>query len=100
MIGSFIMAKITFMQTGESIEIANSASLLELEEHKNNILPFGCRSGVCGACAMEVVSGLENLNEKNEIETELLNDLDLDALNHRLGCQCVAYGDVTIEPIN
>ena len=47
-------------------------------------IPFGCRSGLCRTCEIEVLEGMNNLEEKNELELD--HDLPV---NHRLACQCV-----------
>lgn len=57
-------------------------------------IPFGCRSGVCGTCKIEVVEGSENLNELTSYEEEM-GDRDK---THRLACQCVIKkGEITIK---
>ena len=43
---------------------------------------FGCHSGVCGKCATNVVSGLNNLSDPTDEETAM--DLDPE---RRLMCQ-------------
>ena len=48
-------------------------------------VPFGCRSGFCGACKIEIIEGGENLNMLNPEE---LNMGDRDR-THRLACQAV-----------
>lgn len=54
---------------------------------------FGCRKGVCGACVVEVLAGMENLSEKSGVEKEFgMRD------NDRMMCQCsILDGTVTIK---
>lgn len=54
---------------------------------------FGCQKGVCGACVVIVLDGMENLAPKSENEANYdLRDGD------RMMCQCKALaGDVTIQ---
>jgi ferredoxin len=52
---------------------------------------FGCHRGVCGRCATDVVSGLENLSALSEAEQAM----DLDPAR-RLMCQCTISGG-TVE---
>ena len=52
---------------------------------------FGCHNGVCGRCATNIVSGLENLSAPSDAEI----DMDLDP-NRRLMCQCTITGG-TVE---
>lgn len=94
------MAKITFDLSGKSVELDSGRSLVDLEEIKNNEVPFGCRSAACGTCAINVISGMNHLSPKNEDEIDLLDTLDMDGENRRLACQCIIYGDITIEPVN
>ena len=44
---------------------------------------FGCYTGVCGSCEIEVVEGMKNLSglTREEIEKNLKN-------NRRLACRC------------
>jgi ferredoxin len=54
---------------------------------------FGCHNGVCGACTVIVLEGMENLGPPNEAE----EDMDLDP-DQRLMCQCtISGGTVVIE---
>ena len=54
---------------------------------------FGCRKGVCGACVVEVLEGMENLSEKSGNE----ESFDMRATD-RMMCQCSATGgDVIIK---
>ncbi len=54
---------------------------------------FGCRKGVCGACVVEVLEGMDNLSAMSGNETEFnLRQGD------RMMCQCsVTAGSVTIK---
>lgn len=54
------------------------------EECEEMGMPFGCTEGICGTCRCEVVSGMENLEPRNDKE----EDMDLEG-NERLACQCV-----------
>lgn len=46
-------------------------------------IPFGCESGVCRTCELEIIEGQENLSELTENE----KDMCMDGKN-RLACQC------------
>ena len=46
-------------------------------------VPFGCQSGLCGTCKIDILEGAENLSELNQEEKEM-GDRDE---NHRLACQ-------------
>ncbi len=55
---------------------------------------FGCRKGVCGACVVEVLEGMDNLAAKSDAEQEFsMRDSD------RMMCQCsITGGEVSIKP--
>ena len=50
-------------------------------------VPIGCSNGVCGTCEVEIIEGMEHLNEMTEEE----EDLGMEG-NKRLGCQCELKG--------
>jgi len=56
-------------------------------------VPFSCRSGYCGTCAITIASGSENLSPLTPEEQDMGRDKD-----HRLACQCkVEKGVVEIK---
>ena len=64
----------------ESIKVSPETSLNEAAEQLG--VPFGCESGVCQVCQVEVLEGKELLNELTDEES----DLALEE-NERLCCQ-------------
>jgi len=55
---------------------------------------FGCRKGICGACVVEVLEGMDNLSAKNDAENEYSM-----RENDRMMCQCsITSGEVSIKP--
>lgn len=52
--------------------------------------------GVCGKCRIEVVTGLENLSAKQELELFLIEKYQLKN-NERISCQCQVLGDVSVQ---
>lgn len=94
------MSKVTFHKSGKTVELASGASLIDIEDIANNEIPFGCRSAACGTCAIDVISGMNNLSPKNEDEQDLLDTLNINKDSRRLACQCTIYGDVTVDPVN
>lgn len=80
-----------FSANEETRDIADGGRIMEVAESMG--VPFGCHHGVCGACTVTVISGLENLGPKNEAE----EDMDLDD-DQRLMCQCsISGGTVKVE---
>jgi ferredoxin len=71
---------------------------LEFELHGHEAaIPFGCRSGACGACAIEVLSDPSALGEKSESEARFLESLGYAGEQFRLACQCRIGGDVRVS---
>jgi len=60
-------------------------------------LPFGCRAGTCGTCAMSVVEGQENLDPPGFVEADTLEVCGEDP-GRRLACQVIVRdGDIAVE---
>ena len=79
--------------------LKNSKSKVEVQDGerlqeaaKELGVTFGCRKGVCGACVVEVLEGMDNLSAKSSNE----ESFGLRA-SDRMMCQCsVTSGEVTI----
>jgi len=82
------MAKIILDRTGEEEEIDDGSAIIQICEEKLGVL-FGCKDGLCGTCILEIVEGIENLNEKNKKEIDMFP-----GDNERLACQCKINGGV------
>lgn len=83
------MAKLVL--NGDEIEVPENEKFVDQIEEAG--VPIGCSNGVCGTCEIEVIEGMENLNEMTEEE----EDLGMEG-NKRLGCMCmVKGGSVTVE---
>jgi ferredoxin len=81
----------TFKTPHDEREIPDGTKLEPVAEAMG--VPFGCHNGVCGACTVIVLEGMENLGAMSEAE----EDMDLDP-DQRLMCQCtISGGTVTIE---
>lgn len=95
---------IKLMLLPQNIEIHlpfNSALTdLEFELHGKKSIPFGCRSGACGACLIEVVDGISSFNTKGEDETAFLVELGFPGDAFRLACQCKLLAAATIRPLS
>ncbi len=76
----------------EEIELQDRSRIKDVAEELG--IPFGCRSGICGTCKIEVLEGEENLDDLNEQE-QAMGDRDR---THRLACQCsILKGTVKIK---
>ncbi len=76
---------------GKSAEVADGASLIEAAESLD--VDFSCRSGVCGACLVEVKEGSENMSALSEQE----QDYGLEDGQRLLCCSTIKSGEVTIS---
>ena len=80
----------------------SSLSLLphqNLSEHltiQNSPVLFGCRTGICGTCLVEV-SG--NISPSMPDEQEILDMLAADPTNARLACQLSLTDDIEIRKL-
>ncbi len=81
----------TVEANGKRIELVDGSPIKEAARELG--VPFGCESGVCGTCQIEVVAGAEHLGALNIQE----QDMGLDR-THRLCCQAkITSGTVTIK---
>jgi len=53
---------VVFLRSGKVCENSAGSTLLELAEKNGVQIPYGCRQGLCGACATRVVSGAVQMN--------------------------------------
>lgn len=93
------MPNVLIKPSDEVIELPRNSVLTDLEEVQETIIPFGCRSGACGACAIEILEGLSNLPEADETERAFLVTLGYPEERYRLACQCRLQGDIMIRPV-
>lgn len=84
------MAKIKLDQ--QQIELKDGNKVRDSCEQLG--VPFGCRSGFCGTCKIEILEGENNLNELNREEQDMEDRDD----KHRLACQAeIKHGTVKIK---
>ena len=84
------MAKLIL--NGEDLEVPENEKFVDQIEEAG--VPIGCSNGVCGTCEVEILDGMQNLNELTEEE----EDLGMEG-NKRLGCMCMmnGKGEVSME---
>ena len=80
------------LKTNEKqVEVPDGSSIIEAAKELG--VPFGCHSGLCGTCHIEVEEGMENLSPQTREEI----DLGVEG-NARQACQCqIKSGTVTIN---
>lgn len=91
------MPKITFLNFGESFEVAPGTSILECAIQNNIPLDHDCGGNcACTTCQVFVESGMENIVAMSDDEKSLLEANDKLEPNARLGCQSkVNSGEVS-----
>ena len=95
------MPKVTVLPANASAEVQPGELLLEAGEKAGVEMEAGCFNCSCGTCVVEVVSGMENLEEPTPEELDVLDSWNKDAEKFRLTC-CVKVknGDVIIRQIH
>lgn len=96
------MVKIVIENLGRKELVVNNSSKTVLNHLHDQFLDWmhACGAkGRCTTCKMEVVSGIENLNEFTEAEIKYKNRGEL-GQNERLACQAKASGDIVIRVPN
>jgi len=90
------MPKVTFMPAGASFEVAPGTTILVAAIQNGLRLRHDCTEAICGTDRVKILSGKEQLSEKNENE-----ELTLEMMNagpdDRLACVARIVGDVTVE---
>lgn len=83
------MAKLIL--NGNEIDVEENTRIVDAIEEAG--VPIGCSNGVCGTCEVEILDGMQYLNDMTEEE----EDLGMEG-NKRLGCQCeLSGGTVSME---
>ena len=87
------MAELIF-HNGRQIKVEDGSPLEEACEEAG--VPFACSGGLCGACIVEIQSGMENLSPPTQAEKDFIGEAGLS--HERMACQCsVLSGTVTIK---
>ncbi len=87
------MAKLVFVNINQEFDIPDGSSIVEICEKVG--IPFACGyEGICGSCLIEVIEGMENLNEFTQAEKDFFGEIK----NERLACQCkILKGTVKLK---
>ena len=92
------MPRVTFMPVGQSFEVAAGTTILVSAIQNGLQLRHDCTEAICGTDRVKILSGKEQLSEKNENE-----ELTLEMMNagpdDRLACVARIVGDVTVQVI-
>ena len=93
------MPKVTVMPANVSAEVPPGELLLQAGEKAGVQMEAGCFNCSCGTCVVEVVRGLENLDDPTPEELDVLDQWNKDPEKFRLTC-CVKVkgpGEVVIR---
>jgi ferredoxin len=95
------MFKLTLAPQNIEVLLPANSSLteLEFELHGHDSVAFGCRSGACGACVIEVIRGAEAFGARFPAEATFLETLGYTGEQFRLACQCRIGADATISTV-
>jgi ferredoxin len=93
--------KIEFTGTAfETVELPDTAYLADYLTAVNSPVLFGCRSGICGTCLIEVESVNGSLAMPDELEAETLSLYAPQNPKARLACQLSLTACITLKKIN
>ena len=94
-----LMPTVTNKSTGATAQCQAGTKFKDLAESQNLDVPFGCESGFCSTCLIQIKSGAENISPKTDQEEFTLEARGIasDDMTTRLGCQCQINGDVEFE---
>lgn len=93
------MPQVTNQSTGATAQCAAGSKFKDVAMEQNLDVAFGCESGICSTCLIQIKSGAENISPKTDQEEFTLEARGVanDDMNTRLGCQCQINGDVVFE---
>ncbi|MGB8538459.1 MAG: 2Fe-2S iron-sulfur cluster binding domain-containing protein [Acidobacteriaceae bacterium] len=61
---------VVFIHSGKVCQATAGSTLLDLAEKNGVRIPYGCRQGLCGACATRVVSGAVQMDVEAGLTAE------------------------------
>ena len=79
------------------LDLKDDVCLPDYLDPDNSPILFGCRSGVCGTCLVEVDNGAENCTPAAPEEMELLALIADGRPKARLACQLRCRGTVRLK---
>ena len=82
-----------------SVNLPLGANLSENLTVLNSPLLFGCRTGVCGTCLVQIEQGCETLKPAESEEREALSIYAPGNPNARLACQIFLDSDIALTKI-
>lgn len=83
---------VTIKASGRQFEVASGETILDAALNAGLILPYGCRSGSCGSCKTQILSGEVHYLQLPEALTEYEQ-----SKGQALLCQAYCDSDLTID---
>jgi len=69
------------------VDAPQGARLVDVCDERSAPVPFSCRSASCGTCRIDVLEGVELLEEPRDEELDILDMFGDDPARRRLACQ-------------
>jgi ferredoxin len=93
--------EVSFFESGfEPVELTEGANLSEHLTINNSPLLFGCRTGICGTCVIEVSEEFGGrLEAASSDERELLELMAPENPKARLACQIRLSANIKVKPL-
>lgn len=93
--------QVSFVEPGFSpVQLDEGTALSEKLNVKNSPLLFGCRTGICGTCAILIhEESPQPLHPPNETEAEFLIEMAQHLPKCRLACQIELNTNLKIEKV-
>lgn len=85
---------VRFAKSGTTVAVDGATTLLEAGERAGNVMPAGCRMGICHTCMVPLVSGtVRDLRTGNELSSsgKTANDVQVQT------CVSAAVGDCVLD---
>ena len=82
------MPKVTLLPGGQTAQVPPDTLLLDAGEAAGVEMEAGCFNCSCGTCAIQIVSGMENIDPPTDEELNVLDQWNKDPDKYRLTC-CV-----------
>jgi 2Fe-2S ferredoxin len=92
------MPRIVILPANAAAEVTPGELLLDAGERAGIDMEAGCFNCSCGTCVVEVVAGMQHLEDPSAEELDVLDQWNRDPEKYRLAC-CVRIkdGDVVIR---
>lgn len=81
------------------VQVPHGAVLSEVLNVQNSPILFGCRIGICGTCAVEVIESQTPLHPRTAEEEEFLEGLAPGRPGCRLACQIRINTNIKIRKV-